>query len=55
MNKGYIKCECGQEFYFETIKVYINCIKCNKEYEVRDYIEDRSVMLPNSELLKEEV
>mgnify|MGYP000847078779 FL=1 len=35
MNKGTINCECGQEFYFETIRDFINCIHCGKQYEVK--------------------
>jgi len=27
---------CGQEFYFETIRDFINCIHCGKQYEVKD-------------------
>lgn len=36
MNKGTINCECGQEFYYETIRDFINCIHCGKQYEVKD-------------------
>lgn len=36
-NKGSIKCDCGQEFYFETVNTKINCIKCGKEYDVINY------------------
>jgi len=32
MRGGNIKCDCGQEFYYETRRLTINCIKCNKEY-----------------------
>ena len=35
MNKGTINCECGQEFYFETIRDFINCNHCGKQYEVK--------------------
>jgi len=34
MRKGIIKCDCGQEFYYETRRLVINCIKCGKEYSV---------------------
>lgn len=34
MRKGNIKCDCGQEFYYETRKLVINCIKCGKEHSV---------------------
>lgn len=32
MREGNIKCDCGQNFYFETKRPTISCIKCNKEY-----------------------
>jgi hypothetical protein len=35
MKKGNIKCECGQEFYYETIRDYVVCIKCGKRYELK--------------------
>lgn len=34
MRKGNIKCDCGQEFYYETKRLVINCIKCGKEHSV---------------------
>ncbi len=34
MREGNIKCDCGQEFYYETKKLVINCIKCGKEHSV---------------------
>ena len=34
MREGNIKCDCGQEFYYETKRLVINCIKCGKEYSV---------------------
>ena len=34
MRKGSIKCDCGQEFYYETKRLVINCIKCGKEHSV---------------------
>lgn len=34
MRKGNIKCDCGQEFYYETKRLAINCIKCGKEHSV---------------------
>lgn len=37
MRYGIIKCECGQEFYFETKSSKIRCIHCNKEYDVSEY------------------
>jgi len=37
MRKGNIKCDCGQEFYFETTKDYIACIKCKKIHDVRSF------------------
>lgn len=37
MYYGTINCDCGQEFYFETINTKIKCIHCSKEYDVKDY------------------
>lgn len=34
---GTIVCECGQEFYFETKRPVVHCIKCNKEYSTATY------------------
>jgi len=34
MREGNIKCDCGQEFYYETRRLVINCIKCGKEHSV---------------------
>jgi len=34
MSMGSIKCDCGQEFYYETRRLVINCIKCGKEHPV---------------------
>ena len=35
MKKGNITCECGQEFYYETIRDYVVCIKCGKSHELK--------------------
>ena len=40
MIKGHVKCECGQEFWFETIMETIACIKCGKEYKTADHGEE---------------
>jgi hypothetical protein len=34
MRYGKIDCECGQIFYFETIRSKVKCIKCGKEHDV---------------------
>lgn len=34
MREGNIKCGCGQEFYYETKRLVINCIRCGKEHSV---------------------
>jgi RNA polymerase subunit RPABC4/transcription elongation factor Spt4 len=34
---GTIKCDCGQTFYFESQRLKINCLKCNKEYDISGY------------------
>lgn len=39
MKYGTIKCECGKESYFETVRNTVNCIDCNKEYDVSEYPE----------------
>ena len=35
MRRGIIKCDCGQEFYFETTKDCIACIKCEKIHDIK--------------------
>ena len=37
IRKEIIKCDCGQEFYFETTKDYIACIKCKKIHDVKSF------------------
>ena len=37
MRCGTINCSCGQSFYFETSRKIVNCISCNKEYDVANY------------------
>ena len=37
MREGTIKCDCGQEFYFETTKDCIACIKCKKIHDVKSF------------------
>lgn len=37
MRGGVIKCDCGQEFYFETIRDCIACIKCEKIHDVKSF------------------
>lgn len=39
MKFGYIKCDCGQDFYFETVRDNVACINCDKEYDVSGYPE----------------
>lgn len=34
MREGIIRCDCGQEFYYETKRLVVNCIKCGKEHSV---------------------
>jgi len=42
MKKGNIICECGQEFYYETIRDYVVCIKCGERHELKlDSSEDK--------------
>ena len=45
MKQGMIKCECGNEFYYESIKEYIPCMKCGKMHlnegeEITEGIEE---------------
>ena len=48
MIKGHVKCECGQEFWFETIMPEIECIGCGRihatgaEDNKRDYAAELS-------------
>jgi endogenous inhibitor of DNA gyrase (YacG/DUF329 family) len=37
MREGNIMCDCGQAFYFETRRKIVNCINCNKEYDISGY------------------
>ena len=34
-----INCSCGQQFYFESMGVSINCIKCAKPHDISEYPE----------------
>jgi len=44
MHKGTIKCDCGQDFYYETVRDFINCISCGKQYEVKNTLIDSDQM-----------
>ena len=37
MIHGTLQCACGQEFYFETTRDYIACIKCKKRHNVKSF------------------
>ena len=37
MIHGTLQCTCGQEFYFETTRDYIDCIKCKKRHDVKSF------------------
>lgn len=37
MKHGTLQCTCGQEFYFETTKDCIACIKCKKIHDVKGF------------------
>lgn len=52
MKYGTISCTCGQEFYFETIREEVRCIKCNKKYSTADYPEQEEVI--EEEVIQEE-
>lgn len=34
---GSINCDCGRNFYFETVRTKLNCLYCNKEHDVSNY------------------
>lgn len=33
MKQGTIKCKCGNEFYFQSIREEIPCMKCGKMHK----------------------
>ena len=37
MVHGTLQCTCGQEFYFETTKDCIACVKCKKVHDVKRF------------------
>jgi len=37
---GNIKCECGRNFEFETIRKNISCAKCGKTYKAIEHGEE---------------
>lgn len=45
MRHGTIQCECGQEFYFESIFLRINCLNCGKEHDISKFpfLEEENV------------
>ena len=45
MKYGTINCSCGQQFYFESMGVGINCIKCAKTHDISEYPEKEDVEL----------
>ena len=45
MKYGTINCSCGQQFYFESMSVGINCIKCAKTHDISEYPEKEDVEL----------
>lgn len=53
MKYGTINCSCGQEFYFETERNKIACIRCKRIYDVADF-EDLS-QSEEEELLEEDL
>lgn len=34
---GTINCDCGQSFYFETVRKKVSCIKCDKEHDASTF------------------
>lgn len=51
MRHGTINCSCGQQFYFETLRAKIYCIKCEKEHDISSYPE---IEEPKEEILEVE-
>ena len=49
MKHGTINCSCGQQFYFETLRTQINCIKCDKVHDISSYPEK------GEEIIEEEI
>ena len=41
---GTINCSCGQQFYFESMGIGINCIKCAKPHDISEYPEKEEVV-----------
>ena len=41
---GTINCSCGQQFYFESMGIGINCIKCAKPHDISEYPEKVEVV-----------
>lgn len=37
MRHGAVKCECGYEMYFETIRKVIVCLMCNTTIDISAY------------------
>ena len=50
MRHGTVNCSCGQQFYFETLRTQINCIKCDKTHDISSYPEKEEI----EEIIEEE-
>jgi len=37
MRYGTINCDCGRSLYFETLRLEVRCIQCNKKHDVSSY------------------
>ena len=49
MHHGDILCECGQQFYFETVNSGINCIACGAQFDVSSFPPKELVVLEEAE------
>ncbi len=44
MKHGTIICDCGQEFFFETVRKSVHCIRCGKWHDASDYPENEGLI-----------
>lgn len=49
MRHGVINCNCGQQFYFETVNDEIVCINCKKIHDVTSYPEKTEPIIEGDE------
>lgn len=54
MNGGLIHCQCGQEFYCETVNDTVTCIRCGEVHSVFPLPEPAPIEEPIEEPITEE-